>query len=400
MPCLADALRPEDDPADHHQHERQHHLTRLLERGQHPALGHLIRVLPVPPQQNQRQEQQGVIRAPRDERPVRTVPETAHKEDHERVPHHPRLRHPAPAQRNVHIVPEPRRQRNVPPTPKLSYVPAEVRHVEVAHQPYPEQLRRTDGDVAVARKVAIDLKREEHRAQEQRATALRIIRREHLVHIHRAVVRHDHLLEQTPQYLPHPVNRRAVVELPLLQELRKQVGRPLDGTRHQLRKERDECEKRNNVTRRLHLAPIHVYRVRQRLERVERDANRQYHPQQQAVRREAEQPRKLRDKEVVVLEHRQDAEVEHDVQPHPPPRAPPRPRRTDKQAAAPRAERREGDQQQEAPVPPAVEHVARHYHERVLRPQTPPPSAHHTAEDIPIEHEHYRQKHRKLYRIE
>lgn len=132
------------------------------------------------------------------------------------------------------------------------------------------------------------------------------------------------------------------------------------------------------------------------MESVERDAYGEYHFQQQAVRGDVEQLGKLRDEEVVILEKSQDAEVEDDVQPHPclglflvlgfP----------YQQSATPRAERGEGDEQQEAPIPPAVEHVTCDHHESVLQAQLPLRLADESVEDEPIEQEYYRQEYREL----
>ena len=165
----------------------------------------------------------------------------------------------------------------MPTAPKLRYVPAEVRHIEVPHQLYPEQLCRPYGNVTVARKISVDLEGEEYRRKQQVASALRVVGREYLVDKHGAVVGHHYLLEQTPQYLPHAVDRSVVIEFPLLQELWQQVRRPLYGARHQLRKERDKSEERYYVSGRLHLTPINIYRIAQCLESVERDADRKYH---------------------------------------------------------------------------------------------------------------------------
>ena len=107
----------------------------------------------------------------------------------------------------------------MPPAPELRDATAEVGRVEVAHQPDPEQLRRPDGNVAVAREVAVNLEREQQRRQQQRAPRMVRVAREHLVHIHRAVVGHHHLLEQPPQDLPNAVDGPVVVELPPPQEL-------------------------------------------------------------------------------------------------------------------------------------------------------------------------------------
>ena len=67
---------------------------------------------------------------------------------------------------------------------------------------------------------------------------------------------------------------------------------------------------------------------------------------------------------------------------------------------APRTERGEGDEEQETPVPPAVEDIAGHDHESVLQTQLPLRLAEEPVKDVPIEQENYRQENSKLDRIE
>jgi hypothetical protein len=52
---------------------------------------------------------------------------------------------------------------------------------------------------------------------------------------------------------------------------------------------------------------------------------------------------------------------------------------------------RKDNQEQESPVPPAIEDITGHYNQQVL------PFA--LLEHKPVKHEHYRQKHQELKRI-
>ena len=71
-----DVSRTENNPPNHRQKERHQHLTNFLESREDAPLGHLVGVLAVLARQNQRQEQNGVVRALGDEGPVGAVPET------------------------------------------------------------------------------------------------------------------------------------------------------------------------------------------------------------------------------------------------------------------------------------------------------------------------------------
>ena len=113
-----------------------------------------------------------------------------------------------------------------------------------------------------------------------------------------------------------------------------------------------------------------------------------------------EQLGELRDEEVVVLEHCQDAEVEDNVQPHPCFGCFLRLGLTYEKAATPRAERGERYQQQETPVPPAVEHIARHHNKGILQFQLPLRLADEAVEDKPIEQKNYRKEYRELNGVE
>ena len=69
-------------------------------------------------------------------------------------------------------------------------------------------------------------------------------------------------------------------------------------------------------------------------------------------------------------------------------------------SAAPRAERGKSNKQQKPPVPPAVEHITRHYNECVLQPQLVLRLADEAVEDEPIEQKDYRQEDGELDGVE
>ena len=313
LPGLPNTLRPENNPPNHRQEESQKHLPQFLEGREDAPFGHLVGVLAVLAREDERQEQNGVVRAPGDEGPVGAVPETRQQEDDEGVAHHLGFRDAAAAQRDVDEIPEPSRQSEVPAAPELGDVAAEIRHVEVAHQLDSEQLRRSDGDVRIAREVAIDLEGEEDGGKKQSASALLGVGRKHLVNIHGAIVGHHNLLEQAPKDLPHTIHGGVVVELAFLQELRQEVRRPLDGAGHELREERDEGEEGDDVLGRLNLAAIDINGIGKCLEGVERDADGKYHLEQQALRGNVEQLRELSDEEVIVLEDGQNQQIQDDI---------------------------------------------------------------------------------------
>ena len=158
--------RTEYYPPKHRQKESQEHLPYFFQGRQDSPFGYLVRVLSVLACQYQGQEQNGMIGTPSNEGPIGSVPKTAQKENNESVPNYFCLAHSAAAQRNINIIPEPSRQRDVPTAPKLRNITAEIRHVEVPHQLNAEQFGRAYGNVGITREVAVDLEGEEDGSEE------------------------------------------------------------------------------------------------------------------------------------------------------------------------------------------------------------------------------------------
>ena len=101
----------------------------------------------------------------------------------------------------------------------------------------------------------------------------------------------------------------------------------------------------------------------------------------------------LRSKEVIVFHHAENGDVDGDVGAGND--LPPFLRfvkALQENAAGEAAERGEKDEQQEAPVPPAVEHVACHDHEEVLPPQR--------FENVPVEQKNNGKENQKFERVE
>ena len=197
--------------------------------------------------QQKGKEQQSVVGSPDDECPVGSMPETAYQKNDECVAYAFPPSFAAAAQWYVQIVAEPGSKRDVPPAPEFGYIACNVRHVEVFHQIDAEQPRCSDGYVRVTGKVAVDLEGEEYGAQKQLPASHVLIVVEDGIGQPAAVIGHNHFLEQSPQYLLHSVYGFSVIKGTWFQKLRQQVGSPLNGSGHQLRKETDEGKEGNDV---------------------------------------------------------------------------------------------------------------------------------------------------------
>ena len=148
---LRDILRPKKHPSDAHHGEGPRHAEQFAAGGEPtPFADGVGGVTAVGAAEQERQEERGVDAAPSDERPIGAVPKTAHEEDDEDVADGLPLADARTAERDVEVVAEPRRERDVPAPPKLRDVAREVRRLEVGHELDAKEFGGADGDVAVA----------------------------------------------------------------------------------------------------------------------------------------------------------------------------------------------------------------------------------------------------------
>src|SRR5215469_12713786 len=101
-----------------------------------------------------------MIAAPDHEIPARAVPQAAEQHRDHQVAVRLQLAMAIPAQRNVKIIAEPTRERNVPPAPEVGDAGSEIGTAEVYREMEAEQQRHADGHVGIAGKVEEDLERE------------------------------------------------------------------------------------------------------------------------------------------------------------------------------------------------------------------------------------------------
>src|SRR5216684_1551913 len=99
-----------------------------------------------------------VERAPKNERPVRSVPETTKRHGDREIGRDPSFAPARTPQRNEKIVAQPGLEGDVPASPEVPWVGGEIRGIEILRQAVPEEKRRADGDVAVTREITIDLR--------------------------------------------------------------------------------------------------------------------------------------------------------------------------------------------------------------------------------------------------
>ena len=192
----------------------------------------------------------------------------------------------------------------MPASPEFLRVAAEVREQKIVAETDAEELGGADGHVAVAAEVAVNLKGIKHGgAGERQRRGVPDASGPDGVDDGGAVVRHDRLFEEPPKNLPQPVGRERGIKNTFLRELREQTARATDGAGEELREETDKGEMPQGTFFRGNASEKNIRAVADRLERIERDADRQREVQQQPAVDSAEKGfRKRADEEVVIFE--------------------------------------------------------------------------------------------------
>ena len=115
-----------------------------------------------------------------------------------------------------------------PLRPKFRHRRREIRSAKVFHQVDPEDLRRADRHVGIAREVAVELKREEVGRQDQVRRGAEGGQPVCAIDEGGQPVGDDHLLEQTPEHQLQALGHAARAERHRLTELRQERLRALD----------------------------------------------------------------------------------------------------------------------------------------------------------------------------
>ena len=158
---------------------------------------------------------------PENKVPVGAMPQASQEPHNKQVEYSSQSAPAIAAKRDINILSKPATERHMPASPEFGDIAAEVGDVEVAHQFDSKQFGRTDGNVAVAGEVSINLEREQDGGEQQGAACLRLVGGKDLIHIDGAVVRHDHFLEEAPEDLPHAVHASLIIKRPGLGKLGK-----------------------------------------------------------------------------------------------------------------------------------------------------------------------------------
>ena len=135
----------ENNPTQYYKRKCQQYLSALFPCRQQSSFRNLIRVFAVFAEEDEREEEEGVVCAPGNKSPVRTMPKAGEEEDGKRVADDNKFLvtvwildidrdfRTATAERDIHVIAESSSQRNMPSSPELRHVAREIGVVEVAH---------------------------------------------------------------------------------------------------------------------------------------------------------------------------------------------------------------------------------------------------------------------------
>ena len=177
--------------------------------------------------------------------------------------------------RDVHIIPKPSGQTDVPTVPKSLYAVGVVRMVEILAEAIAHQTGQTSRNGTVPRKIEVNLQGKSHQDHPPvpRGRVIVVIAKSH-IHNRGQIVGKDHFLKKTisheAQAIPNPHPRHRTV----FRELVEQVFGPHNGPCHQLGEQRAVSEKMPNVAGRAQFSSVDINGITHGLEGVKTNANR------------------------------------------------------------------------------------------------------------------------------
>ena len=261
-------------------------------------------------------DEQAVEGTPEDEGPAGAVPQSREQEAEPQVEVHAPFALAVATQRDVEVVHDEVAEGHVPAFPELGDAAAGVGVVEVFGELESHHLAETDGHVAVAREVEVDL---EGVGEDADPCCTRgqvaVVHGEDLVGIGGQGVGDEHFLAQADDEAVeahHAVFHGAGA----LHELRRHAVVVDDGTRDELRKHHDIQHIVGQLVARRRGATIHVYGVGDALEGEEANADgqRHFHPAYRLVVHPTKDGVEVLHEEVGILEVQQQPQGHDDRQ--------------------------------------------------------------------------------------
>ncbi|MNZ92297.1 hypothetical protein D3C78_1113180 [compost metagenome] len=181
--------------------------------------------------------------------------------------------HPLAHQRHVHVVTQKMRQGHVPTCPELGDALRDIRLVEVLRETEAHHQRQAQGHVAVTGEVEVQLQGRHHQAEPGIAELQGAFADEQRVD-RRQLVGDQYFHDETEHEATHPQGEQ-LQGVGALAQLRGQLAVAQDRPGDQVREQRDEGGKVDEVVRRRRVLAVDVDDVAQGMEHIEGDAQRQ-----------------------------------------------------------------------------------------------------------------------------
>lgn len=230
-----------------------------------------------------RDEEYSVRGTPQDEGPVGTVPDTADQKRNEQVEQVSAVRYAIAPERNIDVVHEPGRKRDVPSSPELLERSGKIGPSEIFHQTESHRLGYPYRDEGITSEITVDLKGEKDRCNQDRTSVVFRYVVVDGIDVFGDSVRDAEFHEKAPQDQFGAFDGSGVIEFFTLEKLGQHVRRPFDRAGDELGKERDKCEKGDRVVCGRELTFVDVDGVAEGLKGVKGNSYRKNYMKEQAV---------------------------------------------------------------------------------------------------------------------
>ena len=179
------------------------------------------------------------------------------------------------AQRNIYIIPEPGRQRNMPSAPEFFHRRRQIGTFEICHKVNIKQFGCSDCDIGVTGKIAVDLHCKKKHYQYQIESAIPGQIGIDLINIDGSYIGYDQLLKVAGQHQFGAVKRFFFMEKMSCLDLGQKIFGSLNRSGYQLWKKRHKRRIRCKTALCFYIPSIDIYDITQGLKRIEGYPHRQ-----------------------------------------------------------------------------------------------------------------------------
>lgn len=261
-------------------------------------------------------EDGSLIGAPEYKRPGGAMPETAQQHGEHEIAVGMEGAMAIAAEGNVHIVPQPSGQADVPAAPKLFWIEGKIGAFEVPHEFEPQNGCQAFRHVAISGKIAVNLECKGIEGDEDESAGKGGVPGKHGIDQAAEVVGDDDFFEKPPENEPDALADLIGRNVARSFKLWEQRGGAFDGACHQLREKGDVGGEVNEVSGWRLLPAEDVNAIAHALERIKGDADGKHNVKGVGPAGKAngvEEPFCAEREEIEVFEEKQDAQIDEDA---------------------------------------------------------------------------------------